>query len=652
MSRPPEPEPPTSPGDAPAAAAAAAARRRIRVAGGQLQREAGDPPDALAPVPAPDPGPHSRVGGVVGVSRPMTLRVGPPTAPLVIDSTPGPPTPAQHLPAEITGFFRHLHDTAQALSQHIGMLTVGVPGREAPETEARPLPMSQRRPQRVEPGRVNAKRSIRFGGPAEAGAPPAKGPADAERPTPLNAEEESLAAVVAATETEPSATDVSAAADPSVPLPASVHDLSSGPPPVPFRPRTGYSPADGEFSPFGTTGSRRRWGLVGTAFVLGLLGSWLLHRMTTTTAPPRPPAAAGKGGAPARPPANPAAVAQATELVGQALRAEKSGDIPKAVDLFTEAEKAHPDFPGIRYRLALLALRQGEKGKTRTLLDRSLESGEEVAAVHNLQSALARLENQPQLGFAELEAATRAEPFNPKYFYFWSEALRRAGRQPEAAAKLEEALLRATDPTDETLYQFKLRLVKIELNRESEFANDLAAWLQGASIAPAEWLLTAAALALKREDYPGAAAQIAKARQLLSPATANFLLNDQTFRDNSWRPELAAFYGGPLMTTLPVRPATPPAPAPAPPVAIKPIPPSAPAKPAPTPAAVVAPKPTPTSTPTPAAVVAPKPSPPPAATMPGVAKPLPSPAASRPEPTPTPLPSPSLPPAIKFRTGD
>ena len=596
MSRTPTPESPT-PEDA-----AAPARRRIRVADGQLQREEtqpGLPPPAVGVPPTTF---RNEAGPGGGERQSMSLRVGLPTATPVIE-TPSGPSPSAHLPAEITGFFRHLHDTAQALSQHIGMLTVGIPGQtSATEGEARPLPMHQRRPQRVEAARVNAKRSTRFSSPLDS--PPRSPSAPVADGEGELLEEE--ATRPAAGSANASSTDVSAFADPSVPLSAAVHDLSSGPALTPFRPRQGYAPSEDSWTrPYG---GQRRWGLALTTFVLGLLGSWVLFRLTAS-APARPP-----GGANAKPAAvkpgvgNPAAAARATGLVTQALRAEKGGDLSRAADLFTEAEKACPDFPGIRYRQALLALRRGEKNKTRTLLGRSLESGEEVAAVHNLQSALARLENQPQLGFAELEAATRAEPFNPKYFYFWAEALRRAGRLPEAAEKMEEALARTTDPTDESLYQLKLRLIKVDLNREAEFAEDLAARLQDKSVAPAEWLLTAAALDLKHGEYPQAAARIERARQLLVPATANFLLNDQTFRDNAWRPELAPFYAGPLMTTTaPVRPAATPIPAP-------------PATVAPTPAA--------TTPKTPSA-----------------------PAVTRPQPTPPALPTPTPVPAIKFRTG-
>lgn len=69
--------------------------------------------------------------------------------------------------------------------------------------------------------------------------------------------------------------------------------------------------------------------------------------------------------------------------------------------------------------MALLALRKGEYDRARALLDRSQALGQEVAAVHRLRSALFRSGNQPDRGFAELEAAARADPLNPKSFYFW-----------------------------------------------------------------------------------------------------------------------------------------------------------------------------------------------------------------------------------------
>ena len=514
-------------------------RRRIRVVGERLQT--GEPASDATPAGSGGgPGENER--------RAASRNAHFPVPTLGVDGIPGELSPAR-LPTEITGVFRHLFDAAKALSQQAGRLAASVPeqGISAPESP-RPLPRNQRRPQRVELGKVNAKRSVRFSSPAEV---PTRiigsGTAGRGGDTPLPADGSPLTP-------EPRVkTEFIGPAKPVCPWPAPTVGIPSATVPAPPPPRgdpSDFEDNDPIASHRGNGG--RLWVPVGVSLVLGLLGGWLLHEEAVPT-PTRLPSAVLPVAPAPRPPVNPAA----TALVNQALRAEKAGDVPRAVELFTEAERTSPDFPGIRYRLALLALRRGETSKTRTLLERSLASGEEVAAVHNLQSALLRLENQPQLGFMELEAATRADPFNPKYFYFWAEALRKAGHLTEAAEKLEDALARTTDPADESLYQFKLRLVKIDLNREDEFAAELASHFpQGATIAPAEWLLTAAALDLKMGNYSAAAVSIRQARRLIAPATAAFLLNDQTFRDHGWRPELAAFYPG---TTPPSEAAASPA---------------------------------------------------------------------------------------------
>lgn len=462
------------------------------------------------------------------------------------------------LPVEMPGVFQRLPGTAVTRSPRPGKLPADASATTTPpaasSSDPRPLPMHQRRPQRVDPGQVNPKRRARFGAPGEAAGPSAPFP-------PVGAD-------------APPEPDGSPGALPSGASPGQPPGTDT-PPPERFQARGVYTPA-GEEGP-APRGRGRGWALAAAAFALGLAGGWASHRPTVPGNAPAPPKTVADPGdsAARRPPTDPATAARAAGLVNQALRAEKGGDVARATDLFTEAGKICPTFPGIHYRLALLCLRNGERNRAQVLLARSLAAGEEVAAVHQLRSALARLDNQPDLGFTEHEDATRADPFNARYPYYWAETLRRAGRPQEAREKLEDAVIRAVEPTEESLYRLKLRLVMIGLDQEDEFATEVLAQTHDAIPAPPEWLLTAAALDLKRGDYAGAAAYLTRARQILPPAVAAFLFNDQTFLDHAWRPELAPLYA-PGSDAVPPRPPAPDAVAASP----APVPPGSSSKPA------------------------------------------------------------------------
>lgn len=98
---------------------------------------------------------------------------------------------------------------------------------------------------------------------------------------------------------------------------------------------------------------------------------------------------------------------------------------------------------------------------------------------------------------------------------------------------------------EEDFYALKLRLVKIDMSADAEFADELAAKLKRPTDAPTEWLLTAAAAEIKLGNYAAAGAHLARAKERLSPAAAAFLLNDQTFADQGWRKELAPVFTAP-----------------------------------------------------------------------------------------------------------
>jgi hypothetical protein len=141
----------------------------------------------------------------------------------------------------------------------------------------------------------------------------------------------------------------------------------------------------------------------------------------------------------------------------------------------------------------------------------------------------------------DFQQAALADPFEAKYFYFWGEALRRAGHPLEAAQRLREAIDRLREPALEGLYRMKLRLTQIEMGQEADFAGEMERNLASNPPSP-QWLLTAAAVAMWHNQPAAAAKYLDEASQRTDPGALRSLLRDYFFFNYADNPLLARFF--------------------------------------------------------------------------------------------------------------
>lgn len=130
------------------------------------------------------------------------------------------------------------------------------------------------------------------------------------------------------------------------------------------------------------------------------------------------------------------------------------------------------------------------------------------------------------------------EPANAGAYANLGEALRRAGRPREALEPLQKTV--ELQP-ESILYALKLRLARVEAGEDEEIGEETARQLQQ-NPPPADWLITAAAIALHREKWSEAKILLEQAKATFQPQLYGELMQDVAFSRHAEQPELAGLF--------------------------------------------------------------------------------------------------------------
>ncbi len=283
-----------------------------------------------------------------------------------------------------------------------------------------------------------------------------------------------------------------------------------------------------------------RLALQGLVFAL-IVASFFVGRATVPKAAPVAVVAAGEpvtskdGSEPGLLPDNLLA------KIDEALAAESAGDTRRANELLQSVKDGGAQVRGLDYHLALLNFSNGELARVLPQLNQSIAKGEEVAACYNLRGTLANRQGGVNRGIADLELASKIDPFNARYAFFLGEALRRRGQPQAALVALRQAYHRLREPALEGMYLLKIRLAELELGQAADFSAELAVRL-AATPPPLDWVLTAAAVELHRGNMPAAAEYLEKAHNLVPERELLMRLRDFYFYGFSDRKELEKYF--------------------------------------------------------------------------------------------------------------
>lgn len=326
--------------------------------------------------------------------------------------------------------------------------------------------------------------------------------------------------------------------------------------------------------------------LVPAAIVLTLAGFiaavWFVARLARPAPETRAVVASSVSQPEAHAPAR-ALTARANELADKIADAALNDDPTKALALCVLARSEGTMIYGLAYQEARFATAIADYPAAAISINRSLDANEEVSECYLLRAGRLARTGKLEGVLRDYEAAAAAAPFESKPFFFWGESLRRLGRPQAALVRLGEAVARATDADMADFYRFKQRLALVEMDRAAEFADELKAKL-ALPAAPPDWVLTAAAVELRKGDFPAAGRFLDRAAASLSAEQLESRLRDYFFFGFARESTLARFFG-PL---LKARPAPVGAASPAP-AASPMLPVEVPATPAPTPPLVALP---------------------------------------------------------------
>jgi len=284
-----------------------------------------------------------------------------------------------------------------------------------------------------------------------------------------------------------------------------------------------------------------------TLVVLALLAAGAWWWLQQRPAPAPAPAAAAE--ASPTPTPDPAAV----QALGEGLDLQLGREPEKALEKFSEALAQDENLKGVRYQMAVAAYQAGDNARAAEIARECISKEEAVGDAHILLGTMAARDGDHAAAAKEFAAAVEAEPANAMAYYNWSESLRSNGQPAEALEKLAQAMSRNPG---EPLYALKQRLARIEAN---DGLDELVAETQAqVQLDPpaGDWLLTAAAIDLSRDESASAAQMLEGARQNMQPILfVGILQEDPFFRKYKNDPAVAPF----LDVTIQVNPGGKPA---------------------------------------------------------------------------------------------
>lgn len=196
----------------------------------------------------------------------------------------------------------------------------------------------------------------------------------------------------------------------------------------------------------------------------------------------------------------------------------------------------------------LRALIQGQTEEAESLARQILaEAGPaEKPAARNLLGMVLGQAGQYEQAILLFQENAEANPEDAAAFANWGEALRRAGRFEEALEPLQRTVELHPESTQ---YQLKLRLARLDAGEEEPLRSEIEEQLLETPVR-SDWLLTAAAMELRHENWEEAKEMLRKARILLSPHVYGEILQDPAFARYADQPEVRQVF--PRLTTAPM----------------------------------------------------------------------------------------------------
>jgi tetratricopeptide (TPR) repeat protein len=222
-------------------------------------------------------------------------------------------------------------------------------------------------------------------------------------------------------------------------------------------------------------------------------------------------------------------------------QALSQGDVVKAKNILLTERDRNPQAKGVDFGLAIVAFSKGDRAEAAGLLQKSITAGEMLGDSHNLLGVINIQDGKKSEAISEFQAAMEASPKDPQPCLNLAEAYRADNEPKKAYAPLEKAI--SLTPGNSGLYEFKLRLAKIDAGDLADVAQATEAKIkEKGNDLSMDWVMTAAALSLRKGRTKDAVVLLEQARRAMPADAFHNTMEDHAFKFFATEAEMAPFY--------------------------------------------------------------------------------------------------------------
>ena len=235
--------------------------------------------------------------------------------------------------------------------------------------------------------------------------------------------------------------------------------------------------------------------------------------------------------------------AEFEKAINSVLMTYSEGNAPEAVARLEAVNRKNQTRPSTSYLIALMAIQSGDLNLALQKVDESIAKGEKLSDSLALKAAI-EMEMGGKGGMGDpkvraeslLRSAMAADISNPRPYIELASLLRFQGRNDEARQLFEAASVRLNAVEGQALVDTSLSLLNLQQTPDDKLPVNLDSDKDPRS------LVSAAYIAMRQNNIPAVKALLARARERLSPALYNYLMNDPAIRVFSKNPQMSGLF--------------------------------------------------------------------------------------------------------------
>jgi tetratricopeptide (TPR) repeat protein len=235
--------------------------------------------------------------------------------------------------------------------------------------------------------------------------------------------------------------------------------------------------------------------------------------------------------------------AEFEKAIDSAFEAYSDGKASESTAQLEMVYRKNQTIPSSCYLLALMAIQSGDLKLALQKVDESIAKGEKLSDSLALKAAI-EMEMGGKGGMGDpkvraetlLRSAIAADISNARPYIELASLLRFQGRNEEARKLFQGAALRLNPVEGHSLVNTSLALLDLQQLPDDKLPSNLNPDKDTPS------LISAAYIAMRKSDIPAVKALLVKARERLSPALYNYLINDPAIRFFSKNPQMSEIF--------------------------------------------------------------------------------------------------------------